>query len=754
MRASSPLTTSPKQRLAQPARRGFLRSSGGLALGFAVAPQLLLGVADVRARGGVTQTAGLTANAWVHITPRGTILIQCPTSEMGQGIMTSLPLLLAEELDADWDNVRVVQAGASPAFLNPVHFRTQGVGGSRSTRGYWLPMRLAGAQTRRILLDNAATRWAVPAGELTTASGTVSHARSGRSMTYGEIAAFARVPAGLALVTEADLKPKSAWRLIGRDVPRVDVPAKVNGSAVYGIDVTLPGMLYASILRPPVATFPHPQFAPDIGIAPARIDDRAALAIEGVLRVIPLGHGVAVVGSDYWATVLGKRALKVEWQKGHRAETYDSAAVLKEFAEIARDTGRRGQIRETGKADEAFAQAASVMSAEFATEHVYHGAMEPLNATAWVRGDEVDLWTPTQGQLWAQEVAAKAGGTVTAKVRVHTTLLGGGFGLKTEQLVNQEAVQLSRAMQQPVKVLWSREDDLKNGAYRPATAQRLEAAFSADGRITAWRTRLVADSVTLRARKQSWDATKGYDVVVMSGAASTYNIPNKRHEYLHQDRGIAAGYLNANGAGFTVFAVESFIDEIAARQGHDPLAFRLGLLTNPRARRVLEAVAEMAQWQQKRTGRGLGLAYYDGGEWNCPCAQIAEVSVDRATGAITVHKIWAAIEPGVAVQPQHLIQQARTGIAFGVGMALRERISIKAGVVEQSNFVDYLVTRASEMPDTEVKIVSGSDNVSGGGQVGVPPVAAAIANAVAAATGARIRHLPMLSALVKAALLA
>ena len=741
-----------KPALTRPARREFLRASSGLAIAFTVAPNLPLGAGDARAAG----ADGLTANVWVHITPRGTILIQCPTSEMGQGIMTSLPLLLAEELDADWADVRVVQAGASPAFLNPVHFRTQGVGGSRSMRGYWLPMRMAGAQTRRILLENVAARWAVPVDQLTAANSKVSHAASNRSVTYGEIAAFARVPGNLTPVTEADLKPKSAWRLIGKDVPRVDVPSKVNGSAIYGIDVMLPGMLYASILRPPVATFPHPQFAPDIGIAPAKIDDRGALAIDGVLRVIPLGHGVAVVGNDYWATVLGKRALKVEWEKGHRAGNYDSETVLKEFGAIARDISRRGQLRETGKTDDAFAAAASVMSAEFATEHVYHAAMEPLNATAWVRGDQVDLWTPTQGQLWAQEVAAKAGGTVPAKVRVHTTLLGGGFGLKTEQLVNQEAVLLSRAMQLPVKVMWSREDDLKNGAYRPATAQRLEAALAADGSITGWRMRLTADSVTRRARKQSWDATKAYDVVVMSGAASTYNIPNKRHEYLHEDRGIAAGYLNANGAGFTVFALESFIDEIAAKQGRDPLAFRLGMLANPRAKRVLEAVAEMAQWEQKRqqerSGHGLGLAYYDGGEWNCPCAQVAEVSVDRTSGAITVHKIWAAIEPGVAVQPLHLMQQTRTGIVYGIGMALRERISIKAGVVQQSNFYDYAVTRANQMPEIEVKIVAGSDNISGGGQIGVPPVAAAIANAVAAATGARIRHLPMLPNVVKAAL--
>lgn len=731
-----------------PARRRFMRASGGLALAFHVAPGLLLAVGDARAEG----AGGLTANAWVHITPRGTVLIQCPTSEMGQGIMTSLPLLVAEELDADWQRVRVVQAGASPAFLNPVHFRTQGVGGSRSMRGYWLPMRLAGAQARRILLENVAARWAVPRAELTTAEGRVVHPPTSRSIGYGEIAAFAQVPAGLALVTEADLKPRAAWRLIGRDKARVDVPAKVNGTAVYGIDVRLPGMLYASILRPPVATFPHPQYAPDIGIAPAAIDDRGALAIDGVLKVVALGHGVAVVGNDYWATVLGKRALKVEWKRGHVAESYDSEAVLGEFGAIARDAGRRGQVRETGKADEAFSSAAAVMTAEFASEHVYHAAMEPLNATAWVRSGEVDLWTPTQGQLWAQEVAAKAAGTVPANVRVHTTLLGGGFGLKTEQLVNEEAVLLSKAMQRPVKVMWSREDDMRNGAYRPATVQRLEAALAADGRIAAWRMRLVADSVTLRARRQSWDQTKAYDVVVMSGAASSYGISHKRHEYIHEARGIAAGYLNANGAGFTVFAVESFVDEIAGRLGRDPLEFRLGMLSNPRARRVLEAVAEMAQWQRKRPGRGLGLAFYDGGEWNCPCAQVAEVSVDRSSGAIAVHKIWAAIEPGVAVQPAHLVQQARTGIVYGLGMALRERVTVKAGVVQQSNFNDYQVTRAHEMPEIDIRIVSGSDNVSGGGQIGVPPVAPAIANAVAAATGVRVRRLPMLADRIKAAL--
>jgi isoquinoline 1-oxidoreductase beta subunit len=672
---------------------------------------------------------------------------------MGQGIFTSLPLLLAEELDAEWAEVRVVQAPASRDYINPVHMQTQGVGGSRSLRGYWLPMRLAGAQARRILIANAAVRLGAPVAELSTEPGKVVHKASGRSLSYGEIAAGTLIQQELPLATQADLKPKAQWRLIGKDVPRVEVPTKVNGTAIYGIDVILPDMLYASILRPPVATFPHPQYAADIGIRPLKIDDREALAIEGVLRVVGLDHGVAVIGADYWATVLGKRALKVEWDRGHRAENYDSEAVLKEFAAIARDTARKGLVRANGKPDEAFKSAATILSADYLSEHVYHAAMEPLNATAWVRGDEVDLWTPTQGQLWAQEVAAKAAGTTAAKVRVHTTMLGGGFGLKTEQLFNEQAVMLSKIMQKPVKVIWSREDDLKNGAYRPATAQRLEAALSADGRVTGWRVRLVADSVALRARKQQWDQLKGYDVVVMSGAASTYTIPNKHHEYIHENRGIAVGYWNANGAGFTKFASESFMDEIATRLGKDPLAFRLELLSDKRGRLVLETVADMAQWKRKRSsGRGLGIAYYDGGEWNCHCAQVAEVSVDRSSGNITVHKIWAAVDPGIAVQPAHLMQQIETSINWGVSAALRERITIKGGQVQQSNFHDYPVPRNHEIPEIEIRLLSSVEQISGGGQIGVPAVAPAIANAVAAATGARVRRLPMLPESVKEAL--
>jgi isoquinoline 1-oxidoreductase beta subunit len=394
-----------------------------------------------------------------------------------------------------------------------------------------------------VLIANAATRLGVPAAELATEPGRVVHAASGRSLDYGEIAAFATLPADLPPVTDKDLKPRDKWRLIGKDVPRVEVPAKVEGKAQFGIDVELPDMLYASILRAPVSNNPHPSFAPDLGIRPLQVDDRAALAIEGVVRVVPLDHGVAVVGTDYWATVLGKRAFKVEWQKGARQESYDSEAVRAEWGRIAGDTGRKGAtLRPVGDPEAAFKSAARVIAAVYYSELVYHGAMEPLNATAWVRGDEVDLWSPTQGQTWARDVAAKIAGTVPEKVRVHTTLLGGGFGLKTEQLHNAQAVALAKTMGKPVKVIWSREDDLKHGAYRPAAAQRLAAAIGADGRIDGWHHRVVADSVTRRARGFQWTQFKGYDVIVMVGAATTYKIPHKLHEYVYEERGIPVGY--------------------------------------------------------------------------------------------------------------------------------------------------------------------------------------------------------------------
>ena len=735
--------------LQDPQRRDWLKTAGGLALGFAFGPNLLFKVFDARAC-----EDGLRANAWVHFRPDNSIGIMCPTAEMGQGIMTSLPLVLAEELDADWNQVEVEQAPAAKDYINPGYFGVQGVGGSNSTRGYFTIMRLAGAQARRIMLTNAAQYWNVPVGECTTTPGKVIHAASKRELSYGEIAVFSEVVNNPPIVTEKDLKPREQWRLIGRDVRRVDVPAKVNGSAQYGIDVQIPGMLFASLARSPIANTPHPLYGTGAENGPVSYDDSETMKVQGVFAVIKLDHAVAVLGTDYWATVKGKRALKVEWRKGELASKYDSETKKAEWAGIARDRSKAGRaVGNAGDFGAAFKQAAQTVSAEYLTDHVHHACMEPFNATAWVRGKEVDVWVPTQGQTWAQQVCAKITGVPEEEIRINTTFVGGGYGAKTEQLMTAEAVLLSKATNKPVKVIWSREDDVKHGAYRPLTAQRMDAAIAADGKVTAWSHRLVADSVLVRARKVVWDKTPGLDGSVAVGMVQPYGIANKHHEYVHQLGGVPVGYWNAVGNGFTIFAVESFMDEVAAKLKKDPLQLRIELMTDVRGKAVLEQLRNVSEWDRPREGRALGVAYNHGGAWNCQIGEVVEVSVDRASGAIKVHKVWAVADPGTAIQPKHLRQQLETGIIWGMSAGLREQIVIKGGEVQHSNFYDYPVPRMDEIPDIDIHIVEGAQGqVSGAGQIGVAPMAPAIANAVFKLTGVRMRELPMLPLRVKTAM--
>ena len=734
-------------------RRRFLKQGGGLFLGFALGSSGVLRAVDARACG---DEGDLDVNAWVHISnTQNTITVMCPTAEMGQGIYTSLPLLLAEELDADWRHVRAAQAPSDRAYINPDYFGVQGVGGSRSTMGYSKIMRLAGAQARAILIANAARKWGVPAGECSTVPSHVVHAGSGRKMSYMDVAMLEDVKLDAPAVSEKDLKPPSRWRLIGRDVERLDVPLKVNGSARYGIDTHVPGMLYASILRPPVATCPHPLYGDGSENGPLKFDAAEAMKVEGVVKVIELPHGVAVVGTDYWATVKGKRALKAEWRTGSLASRYDSEAKKREWTAIAADRSIKGRtVDNEGDYDAASKSAAQSVSAEYVTDHVHHACMEPFNATAWmVRNDDLELWAPTQGQTWAQQSCARVTGLPVDKVRVNTTFLGGGFGAKTEQLANAEAAMLSKAMDKPVKVIWSREDDVRHGAYRPLTAQRMDAAIAADGRVTGWSHRLVADSVLVRARKVVWDKSPGMDGSVAVGMTQPYGIPNKHHEYIHQLGGVPVGYWNAVGNGFTIFAVESFMDEVAAKVGKDPLALRLELMTDARGKALLERVRAMSDWDRKRPDRALGIAYNHGGRWNCQIAEVVEVSVDRASGRIRVHNVWAAADPGTAIQPRHLRQQLETGIIWGMSAGLRERVTIREGVVQQSNFHDYPVPRMDEIPDIRIEIIQGAvGQNSGAGQIGVAPMAPAIANAVFRLTGVRMRALPMLPETVKLAL--
>ncbi len=731
------MTTHEKVTLAL-TRRRFIGSTG-LTFGIALAGS------TVTLFDALAAAANFEPNAWIEIGTDDTITLVAPASEMGQGAFTSLPMLIAEELDADWSKIKVVQAPAGKDYGNPLFGGAQVTGASRGARGYFTPLRVVGAQARQVLLINVAEQWNVPVGELTTKPNMVVHEKSGRSISYGDVAKFAKLPAQLPQVTEADLKPQSQWRLIGKDLPRLDIPSKVNGSAQYGIDIYLPDMLYAAVLRAPVQ-----------GDAPDTVDDSEAMKVAGVIKVVTLPFGVAVVAPDYWTGLKGKNALKVTWKKGAKAESYDSTKVLEDYAAIAKDWKHQSAVAlQQGDVDKAFKDAAKVVTADYLSEHVYHAPIEPTNTTAWVKGDgTVEVWTPTQAPTFVTLAASSVAGTTPDKVLVHTTFLGGGFGRRIEQDITVDAVLLSKITQKPIKVLWSREDDVKNDKFRPATAQRLEAALDHHGKITGWRWRLVGESIFRRALPEALAAAKGVDAAVCDGHETNYTIANQYHDYVEDDRGIDVGFWRAVGPGYTIFAIETFMDELAHAAHKDPLPFRLEHLTDPRAHKVLKSVADMAHWGRKSEGTALGLAYaYYPEVWYCHVAQIAEVSVNKDTGVIRVHKIWAAVDPGTTISPANVAYQIEGGAIFGTSAALHERITIVGGEVKQSNFHDYPLLRIDEAPAVMVKLLSDENaRVAGVGEFGLPPAAPAIANAVFALTGKRLRELPLLPERVKAAM--
>jgi isoquinoline 1-oxidoreductase beta subunit len=728
-------------------RRAFLATTGGVSVAFAFG-----GVAgEALAQG----AAALKPNAWVTVGGDGIVTIMFPSAEMGQGVITALPAVIADEMDADWSKVRVRAAPSDmKSYGNPGFGGIQATGASRTTLAYFTPLRLAGAQARKTLIAAAAAAWKVPAGELDTEPGAVVHAKTKRKIGYGELAKRAKLPGDLPKVTEGDLKPVAKWRYIGKDVARVDVPDKAMGKAMFGMDVQLPGMLYAAILRPPVQ-----------GEKPEKIDDAAAKAVKGVVAVAPLPYGVAVVATTVEATRKGKAALKVEWSKSAKARAYDSEKIAAEYMEIARDEKKTGVLvhKEGGDVAQALAGAAKVITAEYTSDHVSHACMEPMNATAQFADGKFEVWAPTQAASLIQIVGGIVFKTTPDKITVHTTLLGGGFGRRFELDFAFDAMGLAmHSGGKPVKVIWSREDDIANDKFRPLTAQRFKVGLDKDGNIVGWHHRLVAESIFARVDPETFKKLKGRDPPVDDGAELPYDIPASRIDFIREPRGVEVGFWRAVGCGYTKFAMETLIDELAREKKMDPVAYRLALLRkNPRAAAVVRAAAEMAQWAKKRDGgRLLGIAYSDFGPelpWNAPaknhCALVAEVSLNRASGEIRVHNVWCAVDPGIAVQPKNVEAQIESGVIYGLSAALFEQITIKGGEVQQTNFDTYRVLRMEEAPDIHVKVMpSLKDPPSGIGEVGTAPIAPAIANAIAAATGAKLRQLPMTPERVKAAL--
>lgn len=693
--------------------------------------------------------SGQAISPWVSIATDGTITIMSPATEMGQGSMTSLPLIIAEELDADWSKVRVVAAPPLDAIYgNPGFGGMMYTAGSNAVTSYYRPLRLFGAQVRRVLLDNAGRKLGVPLEELTTEPSAVVHVKSGRRLTYGEIATFAEIPAKAPELKPEQLKKGSEFRLIGKDVRRVETPHKVNGSAQYAIDVQVPGMIYGAIVRAPVE-----------GSGPDKVDDAKAETIGGVIKIVRLPYGIGVLAETAWAALAARQALQsaVTWTRNGTAWGFDSDQGMEAFAAAARnvkaeatDWDKQGDVR--GE----MPKAKTVVEGEYRCDYAYHAQMEPLNAVASVSatGDSAEIWCGTQSQSMAQEAVAKVLGISRDRVKLNDMLMGGGFGRRGHRVEEFiiDAVLMAKEAGRPVKVLWTREDDVHNGRMRPITAHYLRAGLDGAGKLVAWHHRIAGDRVLPYADPVRFERGGRKDGILMRGVElKSYDIPHQLSEQLYRDTGVRTSPLR--GIGFTAnkFVTEAFLDEVAQARGIDPVAFRLELLKDtPRGRKVVERVAQMANWGKKRDGRGLGFAFIDYS--GTLTAGIAEVSLNRSAGTIRVHNFWCVLDCGIAVQPDNVVAQTESSIVYGLGMSLSERISIKDGAVEQSNFYDYRVPRMNEVPVMHIEIIATDNHPTGAGQMATPLVAPAIAGAIAQLTGVRLRHTPFTPERVRKAL--
>jgi isoquinoline 1-oxidoreductase beta subunit len=611
---------------------------------------------------------------------------------------------------------------------------------------YFKDLRRFGAQVRKVLLANAARHWNVPVGELTTGPNVVIHERSGRRLSYGEIAAFAEIPAQAPEVAESELKRPDQFRLIGNDVMRIELPRKVNGTAQYSIDVQVPGMLYGAILRAPVE-----------GAGPDTIDDAKSRSIAGVVRVVRLPYGVGVIAETPWAAFNAKDALNVTWTRTGRAWGFNSDKALVTFAAAARDMARPTKLwAKEGDALAALQSAATIVDSEYRNDLVYHSQMEPLNAVAAVspNGDACELWCGVQSKTIAVTVAASALGIAEDKIKYHDMLMGGGFGRRghrDEEYVH-DAVVLSNAVKKPVKMMWTREDDVHNGRFNPLSVHYLRAGFDSSGKLIAFHHRKACDEVTAFQDPVRFERQKGRDGIAFNGLdAPYYDIPNRLGEAVPQESGLRTSSLRGIAHLTNIFAIESFIDELARRGGTDRAAFRRDLVKgNPRAVNIIDTVSRMADWGAKRDGSALGFTYmnYAGTQ----IALVAEVSLNSKSGELRVRKVWVALDPGIAVQPDNIVAQTESSVVYGLGFALSERITIDDGAVQQSNFYDYYVPRMNQIPEIVVRVVPTDNHPTGVGQMATPLVAPAIANAVAELTNVRLRHTPMTPDRVLAAL--
>ncbi|MGW8393211.1 molybdopterin cofactor-binding domain-containing protein [Pseudoduganella sp. HUAS MS19] len=727
-------TTFP--RIENGSRRDFLRSAVHAAAGLTLA--IYLPGAQAAATAAVPE---FEPNAFVRIGTDGMVSVIAKHVEMGQGAYTGLATLVAEELDAAWSQVRVEGAAADARRYNNLAFGPfQGTGGSTAIANSWEQLRKAGASARAMLVSAAAAQWNVPASEIRVSEGIVTH--GAHKATFGELAPAAAL---LAVPAEVKLKSPEHFKLIGKHAPRKDSADKVNGRAQFTQDVHLPGMLTAVVAHPP-----------RFGATVKSFSAGKAKAIQGVVDVVQIPSGVAVLAHDTWSARKGRDALRIVWDES-KAFKLGSEEIFARFRTLAQQPGLLAHG--SGDTGAAFARSGRVLRASYDFPYLAHAAMEPLNCVVRIGKDECELWYGAQFQSIDQPAVATLLGLAPEKVKINMLYAGGSFGRRASKDADfvLEAVQIARASKSraPIKLVWMREDDMKAGYYRPAFHHVLEASLGDDGRPTGWQHRLVGQSI-LAGTAFSGMIKDGIDAVSVEGAANLpYDIPAMRVE-LHSPTNIPvpAHWWRSVGSSHTAYSTETFIDELAGTAGQDPVAYRLGLLgKHPRHAGVLKLAAEKAGWGQplpagaNGTRRGRGVAVHE--SFGSYVAEVAEVTVS-ADGAIKVDRVVCAVDCGMAVNPDIVRAQVEGGVGFALSAALHGAITLKDGVVEQSNFHDYAPIRINEMPKVEVHIVPSAEKPTGIGEPGVPPLAPALANALAAATGKRVRSLPIRAQELKA----
>ena len=711
-------------------RRTFVK------IGVVAGAGLTLGVSyKVMAGPGVPATdATFAPNAFLRIDADGSITVMVGKSEMGQGVATALPQLIAEELEVPLSQVSFQFAPAHPAYGTGIGMQV--TGGSTSVVQSWQPLREAGATARWMLREAAAQRWGVPADQIQMREGKAIHADNSE-LTYAELASAAAL---LDVPEDVPLKDSADFRIIGTSVPRLDVPAKTTGEAVFGIDAGPSGTRVAVVARSPV-----------FGGTLRSFDPTPALAVAGVDEVVELESGVAVVADGYVAAKAGRDALAIEWDEGVWNDL-DDAEIFGRFEAAVREGGK--STRDDGDVDAAFAAGRELIRATYTLPYLAHATMEPMNCTAWVRDGRCTVWAPTQFQNapnivggGARQVAAKAAGVGADSTEVHTTFLGGGFGRRAERDYVREAAELAGKVDGPVKVVWSREEDMQHDFYRPASYHEFAAVLGANGMPEAWRHRIASQSILQRmvpgwvpGFAANWAGNS--DPTSTEGARNQpYHVPNINVSYAKVDLPIPVGFWRSVGHSSNAFVVESFIDELAHAAGRDPYEYRRDLLKgHPRHRAVLDAVAETSKWGSPAPeGRARGIAVAE--SFGSFVAQVAEVSVENAQPR--VHQVWCAIDCGVVVNPAIVSAQMESGIVYGLTAALHGRINIQGGRVVQSNFHDYQMLRMREAPDIEVVLAPSGEAPGGVGEPGTPPIAPAVTNALFVLTGQRIRELPI-----------